>query len=60
MIGVQMQMQKFQMQPNQTFDQTDFLNSATYLTHWGRDKMADIFQTTFSNVFSRMKMCELD
>ena len=27
-----------------------------YLTHWGRDKMAAIFQTTFSNAFSRMKM----
>ena len=26
------------------------------LTHWGRDKMAAIFQTTFSNAFSRMKM----
>ena len=28
------------------------------LTHWGRAKMADIFQTTFSNVFSWMKMYE--
>ena len=28
------------------------------LTHWGRDKMAAIFQTTFSNVFSWMKMLE--
>ena len=26
------------------------------LTHWGRDKMADIFQTTFSNAFPWMKM----
>ena len=26
------------------------------LTHWGRDKMAAIFQTTFSNGFSWMKM----
>ena len=25
-------------------------------THWGRDKMAAIFQTIFSNAFSRMKM----
>ena len=25
-------------------------------THWGRDKMADIFQTTLSNAFSWMKM----
>ena len=28
------------------------------LTHWGRDKMAAICQTTFSNVFSWMKMYE--
>ena len=28
------------------------------LTHWGRGKMADIFQTTFSNEFSWMKMCK--
>ena len=28
------------------------------LTHWGRDKMAAIFQTTFSNGFSGMKMYE--
>ena len=26
------------------------------LTHWGRDKMVAIFQTTFSNAFSWMKM----
>ena len=26
------------------------------LTHWGRDKIAAIFQTTFSNAFSWMKM----
>ena len=26
------------------------------LTDWGRDKMADIFQTTFSNAFSLLKM----
>ena len=26
------------------------------LTHWGQDKMAAIFQTTFSNAFSWMKM----
>ena len=29
-----------------------------WLTHSGRDKMAAIFQTTFSNVFSWMKMNE--
>ena len=28
------------------------------LTHWGRDKMATISQTTFSNAFSWMKMYE--
>ena len=28
------------------------------LTHWGPDKMAAIFQTTFSNAFSWMKMYE--
>ena len=28
------------------------------LTHWGWDKMDDIFQTTFSNAFSWMKICE--
>ena len=28
------------------------------LTHWGRDKMAAIFQTIFSNAFSWMKMDE--
>ena len=27
-----------------------------WLTHWGRDKMVAIFQTTFSNAFSWMKM----
>ena len=29
-----------------------------FLTHWGRDKMATIFQTTLSNAFSWMKMYE--
>ena len=28
------------------------------LTHWGLDKMAAIFKTTFSNAFSGMKICE--
>ena len=32
--------------------------SSSLLTHWGRDKMADISQTIFSNVFSSMKMLE--
>ena len=30
-----------------------------FLTHWGRDKMAALFQTTFSNAFSWMKMYQL-
>ena len=30
------------------------------LTHWGRDKMAAIFQTTFSNAFSWMKYMNFD
>ena len=34
-------------------------SSVTQLTHWGRDKMAAIFQTTFSNAFSWMKMFKL-
>ena len=29
------------------------------ITHWGRDEMAAIFQTTFSNTFSWMEMCKL-
>ena len=29
-----------------------------YLTHWGRDKMAVVSQTTLSNAFSWMKMLE--
>ena len=29
-----------------------------HLTHWGRDKMADISQTAFSNAFPWMKICE--
>ena len=28
----------------------------THLTHWGRDEIDAISQTTFPNVFSRMKM----
>ena len=31
---------------------------ANELTNWGRDKMAAISQTTFSNAFSSMKMFE--
>ena len=32
--------------------------SQRLLTHWGRDKMAAVFQTTFSNGFSWMKSYE--
>ena len=32
--------------------------SAGILTHWGRNKMAVVFQTTFSNAFCWMKMYE--
>ena len=28
-----------------------YMIATTILTHWGRDKMADILQTTFSNAF---------
>ena len=34
------------------------LEPVLILTHWGRDKMAAIFQTTVSNGFSWMKMFE--
>ena len=33
-----------------------FGTESVLLTHWGRDKMAAISQTTFSSVFSWMKM----
>ena len=32
--------------------------TAVLLTHWGRDKMAAISQTTFSSAFSWMKIYE--
>ena len=36
-----------------------FLQSSTMPSpHWGRDNMAAISRTTFSNAFSWMKMCE--
>ena len=31
-----------------------------YFTHWGRDKMSAILQTTFSNAFSWMKRLNFD
>ena len=35
-----------------------FCPGLNVLTHWGRDKIAAIFQTTFSNAFSWIKMYE--
>ena len=35
-----------------------FYSHPSSLTHWGRDKMAAIFQTTFPNEFSWLKMYE--
>ena len=35
-----------------------FCLGVNVLTHWGRDKMAAIFQTTFSNAFPWMKVYE--
>ena len=37
-------------------DTTLYVPEWSTLTQWGRDKMAAIFQTTFSNAFSWMKM----
>ena len=37
---------------------TDMDLCINYLTHWGGSKMAAIFQTTSSNAFSWMKVCE--
>ena len=41
---------------NSTSHTTVLLNYG--LTHWGREKMEAIFQTTFSNAFSSVEMCE--
>ena len=38
---------------------TNCSSKITSFTHWGRDKMSAISQTTFSNLFSWMKMNEL-
>ena len=35
-----------------------FYSTLCILTHWGRDKMDSIFQTTFPNAFSSMEMFE--
>ena len=34
---------------NQVDSKKALLRATAYLTHWGRDKMASIFQTTFLN-----------
>ena len=36
-----------------------YCKARSLLTHWGRDKMAAIFQTTFSDAFSWIKIYEL-
>ena len=40
------------------FSHTELDKNYRFLTHWGRDKMAAIFQTTFWNGFSWLKMHE--
>ena len=41
---------------NNRADSKQMLKFILYSTHWGRDKMATISRTTFSNAFSWMKM----
>ena len=40
------------------YDYSSLPDSKGFVTHWGRDEMNNISQTTFSNVFSAMKMFE--
>ena len=40
------------------FISSTYMNISLILTHWDRDKMAAIFQTTFSNAFPWRKMVE--
>ena len=43
--------------PSSLYNGHPWLNLARWpLTHWGQDKMATIYQTTFSDAFSWMKM----
>ena len=42
-----------------TFKIIPHLPGVNELTHWGRDKMAPIFQATFWNAFSFMKMYKI-
>ena len=44
--------------PSGQVTMTDSAGPTILLTHWGRDKMAAIFRTTFSNAFSWMKIYE--
>ena len=46
----------YKLSGGQVFGPTDMWDK--HLTHWGRDKMTAIFQTTSSNVLSWMKMYE--
>ena len=46
---------RYQNQNTSTAKWMPFLGLSV-LTHWGREKMADIFQTTFKNAFSWVKM----
>ena len=41
-----------------SFTQKDWFWTGHWLTYWGRDTMAAIFQTAFSHAFSWMKMIE--
>ena len=40
------------------FEMNTVVTDSSGLTHWGHDEMAAIFQMTFSNAFSSMKMYE--
>ena len=44
--------------PCQYFQAVNYFTQEFMLAHWGRDKMAAIFQTTFSDAFSWMKRYE--
>ena len=49
---------RYAKQLHRIFTQTDLNIVLLLLTHWGRTKMAAIFQTTFSRAFSSMKMLD--
>ena len=51
--------QLFGEEVDKLLKEIDDLTNHLYLTHWGRDKMAAICQTTSSSAFSWMKMYEL-